>query len=123
MAGVRVLMVSELGHGAGVTSTTTRRPHKHGSYVGRVDPTHIHRANPVCPFLSIECSPFFAYGWLFAGGRFIRAGYGDGRPKDGEGDRKESENKHCSTGDVRVKTPSEFIGLVNMLVLTDRRCG
>jgi hypothetical protein len=116
-------MAPELSREAAVTGTTTQRPYEHGSYVGRVDLTHIHSANPLCPFLRTECSPFSAYGWVFAGVRFIRAGHSDCRPKDGEGDRKESEDKHCSTRIMRVKTPSKFIGLMKVLLLTDRRCG
>ena len=34
LAGARILMVPNLGHEAGVTGTTTRRPHKNGNYVG-----------------------------------------------------------------------------------------
>ena len=102
LAGVRILMAPELGHGAGVTGTTTQRPHEHGKYVGRMGPTHVDSANPFCLFPSTECSPFSAYGWFFAGTRFIRARHSACRPKDGEGDRKESEDKHCSAGGVQV---------------------
>jgi len=102
MAGVRILMAPGLGHEAGVTGTTARRPHEQDNHVGRVGPTHVDSANPLCLFLSTERSPFSAYGRFFAGGRFIRARYSAYRPKDCEGDRKESEDKHCSAGDAQV---------------------
>ena len=94
LAGARILMAPNLGHGAGVTGTATRRPHKNGNYVVKVGSTHVDSANPLCLFLSTECSPFFAYSWLNAGGRFTSARHGDRRPENGQGDRKESEDEH-----------------------------
>lgn len=102
MAGVRIRMAPEQGHEAGVTGTTPRRRHEHGSYVGREGPTHINSANPFCLLVSSECSPFSPYGRFFAGVWFIGARHSACRPKDGKGDKKKSEDKHCSVGDAQV---------------------
>lgn len=98
MAGVRLRMALEQGHGAGVTGTTPRRRHEHGNHVGREEPTHIDSADPFCLFISSECSPFPTYGWFFAGAWSIRARHSVCRPKDGKGDKKKSEEKHRSAG-------------------------
>lgn len=77
LSGARILTAPNLGHGAGVTGTTTRRPHEHEIYVGSVSPTHVDSANPFCLFISAECSPFSPYSRLCAGRRFTSARHGD----------------------------------------------
>ncbi len=86
-------MVTNRGHEAGVKGTEAPRQHEYNIYL-RVGPTHVDGANPFSFLLGTECSPFSAYGRLRAGVRFTSARHGDRRPKDGQGDRKESEDEH-----------------------------
>jgi len=87
-------MVTNRGYEAGVKGTEGPGQHEYNVYLRRVSPTHVDGANPFSFLLRTECSPFSAYGRLRAGVRFTSARHGDRRPKDGQGDGKESEDEH-----------------------------
>ena len=61
--------------------------------------THFDSTNPFRFLEGTEFSPFFAYGRLVAGALLNRARHSSYRPKGGQSDGKESQDKHGWTGD------------------------
>lgn len=95
MAGGKLLLATSWGHEACVKGTEEPKQHEYKIYLRRVGPPHVDGANPFSFLLCAECSPFSAYSRLRAGLRITGARRGDHRPKDDQGDRKESEDEHC----------------------------